>query len=299
MCRLYYFVLLDAEQVSRDVGTCQSEYLEQPPDELTCNPYINAELRLDCIVSVPNTGPLAGRLSVDWFHNPMLFGTPELTAENQLAINRLDDEQENITIREQTMVSTVSHHTRIRSRLEVRKLDKYDVGHYWCGIRIDTSEWMLLSDPLLLEQPSEYAVLEPCSTMVGQSKRERKCATWSFKTDPTSQPTSPAASELVTSFMAKTTTLEDKYAEPSSATLPLPADHEPTTTTQNTDDKLTTTEGESVEPLMGVAIGILVTFGVVILGLLALVICMCTKYRKIVRGRYIIVFTTEVMNSPN
>lgn len=209
----------------------------------------------------------------------MLLGTPEVTAENQLAINRLDSAQENITIREQMMISSNSLRVRVRSQLEVRRLDQYDVGRYWCGIRIDSSEWMLLSDSLLLEQPSEYVGLEPCSTNVAQSKRERKCATWSFNAQPTTSPSVETP---------ETTTLEEKSE---TASPPL----EPNTTVKNimswptselTDERMTTSkplkgDNEDLGLLLGVAIGVLVTFGVVIMSLTAVVVCMCIK---IIRG---------------
>lgn len=250
-----------------NIGTCQSEFLEQPPDQLACNPYPNTELRLDCIVSVPSTGPLSGRLSVGWFHSSSQPGTHE----NQLVISRLDSTQENVTIREQTMpVNTNNLQKRVRSRLEVRRLDEHSIGQYWCGIRFDSSEWMLLSDPLLLEPPGEYAGLEPCNTTMGQSKRERKCATWSFKV----QPTSPSASPSLPTTVTTSDEFESTF----------------TTDARTIDGEATTSgeleNGKGLRLLTVVAISVLATFGVIIMGLAALVIFMCVKYRKIAIGMY-------------
>ena len=282
-----------------DFGTCQSEFLQQPPDQLQCNPYINAELRLDCIVSIPATGPLAGRLSVEWFHNTMLFDTPQVTTGNQLAISRLDSAQENITVREQMMpASSNSLQKRVRSRLEVRRLDEHDIGQYWCGIRIDSSEWVLLSDPLLLEHPGEYLGLEPCSTTVAQSKRERKCATWSFEAQTTPPPpltftTSPSVPVPGPSSIPEDTTTEvDKTQPPETTTNQVSSSASTENTFQPTSevaverDETTTSElpEEGIGLLMWVAIGVLGTFGAVILALVAVMISMCIKYRKVVRG---------------
>lgn len=242
---------------------CQSEYLEQPPNQLTCNPYLNMELKLECTVSLLDAGALSGRLAVDWFHSTSLLDDLQSSAGNPLAINRLDDMQENVTIREQAVIGRSS--VRVRSRLELLNLSEMDVGQYWCGIRIDSMEWMVLSDPVLLLHPEEYADLLSCSTTVAQSKRERKCATWSFG------PSSPLTTMAV--------------VEPSGL-LPLPTvlpSAEPTIS------DATTSMGSSGEPgpqmEFYIAIGILVAFGSLITALVSLMACMCIKYRKAMRGK--------------
>ncbi len=244
---------------------CLLEYLEQPPDQLTCNPYSNKELKLECTISLLPGGTLSGRLTVDWFHSPLLLDSPAVKSETRLAINRLDSSQENITIQEQ-MLSREST-LRVRSRLEVSKLDALDVGQYWCGIRIDSTEWMILSDPVTLKPPSEYSRLDPCSTYLVQSKRERKCAMWTFEPPPPITPPTPSLSMSTTD--SDTATTSEFNTNPADGTATLPED-------------------ENESPLMMefyIAVGILAAFGTVITALVLLVICMCIKYKKMLRGK--------------
>lgn len=278
------------EQVT-SAGMCQTEYLEQPPDQLTCNPYPNAELRLECIVSMSTSGSLSGRLSVDWFHRPMLPDTTETaTTDDQLSINRLaDSAQGDITIREQRREVTGGS-LQVRSRLEVRGLDQSDVGQYWCGIRIDSEKWTILSDPLLLEEPEEYVGLGTCSMTTGQSKRERKCAMWSFKPQ---QPTDATTDSVNTTTSLSTPNgPQEELGTQTEPRVPL--------SMSNTEDvDVLTDDGTTTElpeestgsgPLIYIAVGILVGFGIVIIGLFVLVLCMCVKYRKMQKGEAISYF---------
>lgn len=273
MSLLFYLKCIGGERESPDIGMCQSEYLEQPPDQLTCNPYFNTELKLECTVSLLAAGPLSGRLTVDWFHSASTLGDFQDTADVPLAINRLDDMQDNITIREQVMVGGSS--LRVRSRLEVLDLDEMDVGQYWCGIRIDSMEWMVLSDPVLLQDPGEYVNLLPCSTTVAQSKHERKCAAWSFGPS-IPQITMPPQSTDSPSATHSTTEPEILSAQPT-------VQQDGNTTSTDSDDK-----EQDDGPLMEfyIAVGILVAFGSIITALVSLVACMCIKYRKVLRGKH-------------
>lgn len=292
---------------------CRSEYLEQPPDQLMCNPYINMELKLECIVSLLTTDPLSGRVTVDWFHSSSLQLTPKAAAENQLAINRLDSAQDNITIREQILVSELHMALRVRSRLEVTKLDEFDTGQYWCGIHIDSTELMVLSDPVLLQHPSEYADLNACSTAVAQSKTERKCATWSF--NPSTSPTIPQstatefpsatssvsspvstmnASESVSTSKAvdiEFLTEDGLSPEKTEGEIPTSLPPETSNSTNNNgshaqmtaDDQFSTEtkpDNKGYLTEFYITVGILVAFGSIIAILVMLVVCMCIKYIK-------------------
>ena len=171
---------------------CQLEYVEQPPDQLTCNPYLNMELKLECTVSLLSESQLqtGKQLVVYWYHSPSVRRDPQTTTSSPLAITRLDDAQNNVSIREQMML--VGSDVRLRSQLEVGlRLDSLDgVGKYWCGVRSESIEWMVLSDPLQLQGPAEYEDFPSCRTTRAQSKKERKCASWSFK------PSTPMATAL-------------------------------------------------------------------------------------------------------
>ena len=251
---------------------CQSEYLEQPPDELTCDPYINMELKLECTVSLLDAGTLSGRLTVDWFHSASSLSNLQVSPDNPLAISRLDNVQENVTIREQVM--SVRSGVRVRSRLEVLRLDEKDVGQYWCGIRIDSMEWMVLSDPVLLQGPQEYADLLPCSMTLAQSKRERKCATWSFKPPVPPLPISPQPTEFPL-LTLPTLRITEPELQTSAGT----------TVQDGTEiDEEESDDGPSME--LYIAIGILVASGSIITALVSLVVCMCIKHRIILRGMF-------------
>ena len=212
---------------------------------------------------------------MDWFYSPLLLNS----GQDQISISRLDDSQENVTIREQTLFARLT--LRVRSRLEVTKLDASDVGQYWCGIRTDSTEWMVLSDPVALQPPSEYMGLDPCSTSVAQSKRERKCATWTF--DPTSNtpppspvpptpPTPPLTTESFTEIESEEVTKREEVTTVDIDTAPLPEEG-----SENDQDQ---------GPLMEfyIAVGILAAFGTVITALVLLVICMCIKYKRMIKG---------------
>lgn len=243
------WLTLHAIMLSTDTGMCQSEYLEQPPNQLTCNPYLNAELKFECTVSLL-TGVQGGPLAVEWFHSPT---SPHVNTTENVAINRLDNAQENITIQEQMVAS--GSMVRVRSRLEVLQLDEFDVGKFWCGIRIGSIEWMVLSDPLLLQPPSDYADLLPCSTTEPQSKRERKCASWSFAPQPsTLSPSSPQPPQSSGTMGGATAVGE--------------------TTSVSPDD-----EGRGPFMEFYVAVAVVAALGSVITTLVTLVACMCVRLR--------------------
>ena len=152
-------------------------------------------------MSLLTSGAKGGPLAIEWFHSPTSppITTGNVTTEN-IAINRLNNVQENVMIPEQQTIEERSM-VRVRSRLEVAQLDEFGVGKFWCGIRIGSMEWMVPSDPVLLQPPDEYANLLPCGTTEVQSKQERKCASWSF----TSTSTATMGSETPSSNLQPVT----------------------------------------------------------------------------------------------
>ena len=284
--------------LASDIGTCQSEYLEQPPNQLSCNPYLNMELKLECTVRVSlESDSLASTtrsISVSWFHSgpSLLHQAITTTTSNSLPISRLDNAQEDVLIQEQRLQSGAT--LRVRSRLELPRLNgsANDVGQYWCGIRVDSMEWMVLSDPVTLQGPTEYKGLPACSTTVAQSKMERKCAGWSFnpsatpasQTLPSPSPPPPPPPPLSPqpTTAAATLSFSESPPGPEPST---PASVGPTTTSSTaTEDD--TSPGEDDGSLMEfyVAVGILVAFAAIITTLASLVTCTCIKYRRVARG---------------
>lgn len=203
------------------------------------------------------TGAQGGPLAVEWFHSPT---SPQTTTEN-MAINRLDNVQENITILEQMVAS--GSMVRVRSRLEVSQLDELDIGKFWCGIRIGSMEWMVLSDPVLLQNPNDYADLLPCSTTEAQSKRERKCASWSFVPQTTSAAPTSTSSE---------TSSSNPQPSQSSGTIGATAVGETTSVPSDNGGR-----GPFME--FYVAVSIVVALGSITTTLVTLVVCMCIRLR--------------------
>lgn len=263
---------------------CQSEYLEQPPDQLTCNPYSNEELKLECTVSVFPGGTLSGRLIVDWFRSPLLEDSLAGENETQQAISRLDNSWGNIAIQEQTRL--LQSNLQVRSRLEVERLDESDVGQYWCGIRIDLTEWMILSDPVPLRSPSKYEGLHPCSTSVAQSKRERKCAMWRFQPPPS--PSSPSPPQTAPLPGPVKTTNSNTVTEVTRNEITTDLEQSTTISSGSVSSGTEIREETEIGALtmeFYIAVGILAAFGTVITVLISLVICMCIKYKKMLHGK--------------
>ena len=266
-------------------GMCLSEYLEQPPNQLTCNPYINKELKLECTVSLLQRETLTGRLTVDWYRRPLLLNDTTTSNQNRLSISRINPSQ-NITIQEQMLVSESM--SRVRSRLEIRELDASDVGQYWCGIRIDSTEWMILSDSVPLQDPSEYTGLDPCSVSVAQSKRERKCATWKF--EPLPSPPSPVSTGQGIETTETTNSVSDSNGSTRSTASSTAATSSSTVATSSsnitTPSSTSLPEKENSDPQMEfyIAVGIVAALGTTITALVSLMICMCIKYKRMSRS---------------
>ncbi len=150
------------------LGTCQFLYTEQPPDELTCNPYIDGELRLECTVEVPLN---SNESAVDWFYSESPTTLPSGCNGTQLSTNQT------ARISVLTMPDNLVNGMRfIRTQLRVFELNDIHVGVYWCKVRAEGVTGLLPSDSLYLQPSATYGHLEPCPTNQALSKEENKCA---------------------------------------------------------------------------------------------------------------------------
>lgn len=201
-----------------DSSACQVEYIEQPPDQLQCNPYINTELRLECIVTAqPNQNP-----SLVWYRRQLAQ-----TQQSQQQQQQEDEEEEQSHSRskrsEQWIIERLSpsqdvylfHQIRnspmssaARTRLVLKNLGGSDSGEYYCVARVDGVELPVPSDAVFLREPTFYSSLNACATTGGLSKQENKCADGSTTASSSapeigSQPTAtPTAKDIATSSLS-------------------------------------------------------------------------------------------------
>ena len=251
--------------------SCQFEYLVQPPEELYCNPYINAELKLECEVSILVGVPLTGKLHVDWFHS--------LHPTSNIQIDRiLRNYSEDIIIRKKMIENGTN--MIVRSHLEVKSLKAFDSGKYWCRIRDPLLEQMFPSDSVVIKHPTMYSNSNPCSRTSAQSKQERKCALQIFNSSvPQSTPSSSSTSSLQTSSA--------NSESPSFKSLMTPSEIQTNSTVNaspGTTDGETTSFTSEKEMEFYITVAILIVFGLVIAVLLPLVVYLTVKYRKMLKG---------------
>lgn len=262
------------------------EYLEQPPDQLDCNPYPRGELLLECSASLQSEylHLLDAPLSVNWYHTKhiseaelrqVLTEDTYQLVERPLAITLLDNSQENVSIIEQTLAFLSSGEVLVRSRLNVYGLSESDMGAYWCSIHLNYTNESLSetavvpSDSVLLKHPHEHAHKKGCSTDIAQSKQRKKCALHS-SIFPPPLPALPWPD-------SKATIVPESETTPQSS-----AEQEQVTVVG---EKLSEEEEEkgSLKEFY-IALGILVAFGSVIAALALSVVCTCVKYRKMLKG---------------
>lgn len=264
--------------------SCPLEYLEQPPDQLNCNPYPRGELLLECTVSLQSEflhhhGLSVSEQKINWFHsqNRPEAGETEVVPEGSTYQNeqtpltavQLEDMQENVSIREQTRVIGSGSKVQVRSRLELYGLNESDVGEYWCVIHLNYTDESLPeagvapSDSVLLGHPCEYAHREQCSTNIAQSKQENKCALRSIAPLP---------------WLSASTIIPD-----GTATTPPSVAEKATLVGENSEEQ-SEEKGPTILKEFYIALGILIAFGSVI-GVLALVmVCTCVHYRRMLKG---------------
>ena len=153
-----------------ETGGCQYCYTEQPPDELPCNPYINSELRLECMVEAP----FGSRLQVLWFRSTGSGQQQDGCLFELLQNTEAADGQPKISIQPQTRMG--SSRLFVRSRLQVHRLNDSDAGAYWCRILMNDSKLLNPSDPVHLPTEVYSIFTTPCPSLSAVSKQERKCA---------------------------------------------------------------------------------------------------------------------------
>ena len=286
-CLMSSFVLNNTATGSQTSGTCSCEYIEQPPNELQCNPYQNSELVLECTILFPVS--LADK-SIVWFRSQLQSPSGEAKetgSDSDLdlwQIDRLTGLQPGVQIREQSMQSLNGQNIWARSQLVISDLNDSYVGDYWCRIK-DGEEWLMPSDSVYLQQASTYSHFGACSQEFAQSKQERKCAGWIATVTPPENAT--------TEYLAYTqgTTTQPSTEEETSS--PHPSTEEdifsPTTRAQTvavsnvTDDEDLDDEvsARSLATELYIAISILVLFGVMVLIFAPATLYMYIKRRKL------------------
>ena len=167
---IHYFSLLYA---TGGAGGCQFCYTEQPPDELPCNPYINSELRLECMVEAP----VGSRPQVVWFRNTEGGLQQDSCLSEMLQNTEGADGQPKISIQPQSRTDSSRERIFVRSRLQLHRLNDSVAGAYWCTIVVNGSEFLNPSDPVYLQPSAVYSdFTTSCPLLSAVSKQERKCA---------------------------------------------------------------------------------------------------------------------------
>lgn len=152
---------------------CSHKYIEQPPNDIQCNPYQMAELKLECTVHIPSSQL---NREVVWFHKSSVPAS-DLHSETGTFLNtKLHNMQPNILIRQQKQTLSGSPQvTWVRSQLQISNLnDSYPIGAYYCSIQVDGVE-ETPSDSIYLEPSNAYSHLGACSRLFALSKAESKC----------------------------------------------------------------------------------------------------------------------------
>ncbi len=265
---IHYFFAETTTGFQTSGGGCRCEYIEQPPNELQCNPYRNAELRLECTILFPSSQT---NKEVVWFRSQLQTQNPEITETHSnldvWSMNRLDLSHPNIQIREQRQASTTTQSTWVRSQLVITDLNDSDVGNYWCKIKDENeNEGFIPSDSVYLQPANAYSNFGECSDQSAQSKEERKCADWD-----TTGSTDPIPTQYTRTESSQPMTTEHVLS---------------TSATNETPD--TVGEGfteeddrrRSLTNELYISISILVLFGVMVLVLAPATLCLCVKRRR-------------------
>ena len=296
---------------------CPLEYTEQPPDELLCNPYTNAELRLECTVVAQTQ--LSQIPKIIWYRSQ--YNVPQQlpnrqreesqsqskrNAGGQRITQRLDNTQTGVLIRKQSSTSSNTGFYSVRSRLQLSNLVASDSGEYWCAIELNGQELEVSSDEVFLREPAFYSQISTaCSTTGALSKQERKCAVSMASTSTNSVQSTTQGHDAITTAPKSavepsqpTATSGSKPTSSSSSSVPNSGvENTNTTTTTSTND--VSSSSTSGDEMMGgsstddasntntnvllelyIAVAILVIFGVIIIILVPVTICMCLRKRK-------------------
>ena len=280
------FVFHKTATGSQTSGTCSCEYIEQPPNELQCNPYQNLEFVLECTILFPVSQT---DKSIVWFRSQLQSPTQEAKetgSDSDLdlwQIDRLSEMQPGVQIREQSMQTQDGQNIWKRSQLAISDLNDSYVGDYWCRIK-DGNDWLIPSDSVYLQQASTYSHFGACSQEFAQSKQERKCAGWIATVTP------PENATTESSVLTEGTTVQPLTKEEISSAHPSTEEdifsitaHAQTVAVSNvTDDEDLDDEARarSLATEFYIAISILVLFGVMVLIFAPATLYMCIKRRK-------------------
>ena len=120
---------------------CTYTYQEQPPTNLSCNPYLNKELRLKCAVR----GPAQLAFSIVWYWEPMNINNRQ---PQHLSHTSKYDFRPN---------SVVDSNSRThKSLLRVLHLNDNDTGWYFCRGNLPNGTLLTPSNKFLLDMKSAY-----------------------------------------------------------------------------------------------------------------------------------------------
>ena len=171
------------------LSDCEFYYSEQPPVSLSCDPYEQRELKMECTVH----GPVRAEFDLVWFSAVLGPGGAGDTVRLQEILGdnppvSMMQNSSNVTIRFQ--FNQVGAVKSIRSRLELqlnREISAYDTA-FWCSVLArpinatddggtgSNSPRALPSEVFILRVAEVYTELPVCGS-TPQSVERQKCAT--------------------------------------------------------------------------------------------------------------------------
>ena len=261
-----------------ELSDCVYEYIKQPPEEISCNPYGDGdtELNLECAL----TAPLGLTISINWFRNnsnQIDTGINSSMESGNTGVNTF-----------QSVLSITNPNPETQS------------GDYFCQGAVDGMH-LSPSDPFLLSDDTRlYINYAPCDglTMISmdQFKMETKCAdvtpteiptTVFVSTQPSTTPPPPITtphppvttlpvtpSQTTTSF----STSQDVILSTTNQTAPI-VTQQPTT-----NNIPSTTEPQAVpgdlQVWIYVLVGVAAVFGMIIVILTIMCVGLCLRRNK-------------------
>ena len=132
------------------IDDCRIQYLTQPVQALTCNPYneLYNQLRLGCSAS----GPIGAQIQVFWYR--------VLNASTAVFPELLSNDTEGVIIYPK-LLNGRSPSTD--SLLLLTNVRADDAGRYWCQVSVNGSTFQLLpSQETILAPPEVYISYPPC-----------------------------------------------------------------------------------------------------------------------------------------
>ena len=191
---------------------CEFYFSEQPPDSLSCDPYQQRQLKIECTVH----GPVLADFELVWFTVRLEEGSRGLAA---MVHNSSD-----VSIRSQLHQDGAVK--RIRSRLQLQLYGDPSDTAFWCSVLArpgnDTSgsekARFLPSEAFVLRVAEVYADLPVCSDTPSSSNRP-KCATVSPSA--LQQPTLQRPPPATTTTLSTPTTQAGSTAVPTSSQQPV------------------------------------------------------------------------------